>query len=213
VRVVAVGRADGNEEDLRQQAKNTAPRKLARFLDAVSYAPFVATSRVFDRLAEVDPADVALYSVSSWDGDMPEQPFVSDGSWAGDGKLSQHILGDANPVTWLRMLANNPLCQVSIARGFRGPNAHFVGGWTALEQALVAAEDDLLTGAAQAAIVVAYETRPGDWFQPSGSALTSALAVAFRAGGDDLDRLEEQESSKITALDVLERRFASQDAI
>jgi hypothetical protein len=122
--------------DLRDEARKLASRKVLRFLDAASMAPFVAAATVYHRAPVADPADVALYTVGGWDGDMPDQPFIPDGTREDDARLSRHILEEANPVTWLRMLSNNPLCQVSISEGFRGPNAHLVGGPDAVAQVL-----------------------------------------------------------------------------
>lgn len=185
MRVITSARAEGDEATLREMARSEASRKLVRFLDAVSYAPFVATAQAFAAVDGTDPADVGLYTVSAWDGDMPDQPFAPQDS-DDQVRLSRHILEEANPVTWLRMLSNNPLCQVSIAKGFRGPNAHFVGGSSALRHALAAAEDDLSSGASRVALVVAYETAAEDVHQPSGRALTHAVAVAFGPGAEPL---------------------------
>jgi hypothetical protein len=128
---------------------------------------------------------VALYTVGGWDGNMPDQPAPSDGTADGDAVVSRHILEVANPVGWLRMMSNNPLCQVSIAEGFRGPNAHLVGGPDALAQVLTVAAADLRGGAAQQAIVVAYDTAPRDRFAPSGRAPTTAVALSLVAAEYD----------------------------
>jgi 3-oxoacyl-(acyl-carrier-protein) synthase len=201
MRILTSTRVDGDEASLRAQARSEADRKLVRFLDAVSYAPFVATAQAFAALDGTDPAGVGLYTVSSWDGDMPDQPFVPEDA-DDDVRLSRHILEEANPVTWLRMLSNNPLCQVSIAKGFRGPNAHFVGGLAALRHALAAADDDLTSRAAQVALVVAYETSPEHVHEPSARALTHAVAVAFGTG-DDVLEMQATAPDGVTSTDAL----------
>jgi len=152
-RINACHRGAYNSGDLHHQARKLASRKVLRFLDASSLAPFVVTATVYHRDPVAAPEDVALYTVGGWDGDMPDQPAVSDGSAESDAGLSKHILEEANPVNWLRMLSNNALCQVSISEGFRGPNAHLVGGPEALEQVLTVAATDLLRGAANQALV------------------------------------------------------------
>ena len=196
--------------DLRVEVKQLASRKVLRFLDAASFAPFAMAVKVYRENPVCPPEDVALYTLSGWDGDMPDQPFTPDGSTAQDTELSKHILEDANPVVWLRMLANNALCQVSIAEGFRGPNAHFVGDAPALGHALAAAVDDLRSGAAGLALIVAYDPAPEARRNPSGRAPTRAAAIALTEGaGIDLtarlfeltDRVAATGGSALTAIE------------
>lgn len=206
-------------EDVRQQAKQLASRKVLRFLDAASYAPFAAAATVYRRNPVCAPEDVALYTVSGWDGNMPDQPFVPDGSAEQDAELSRAILEDANPVTWLRMLSNNPLCQVSIVEGFRGPNAHFVGDARALGHALAVAVADLRSGAARLALVVAYDPAPEDRLHPSGRAPTTAAALALTddTGSDVASRLlglvDEAAAREGSALSALEHCLADAAAV
>lgn len=202
-----------NPGDIRDRVRELASRKVSRFLDAASFAPFLAAASVYRRDPVAPPEDVALYTVGGWDGNMPDQPSLSDGSMASDAELSRHILEQANPVEWLRMLSNNSLCQVSIAEGFRGPNAHLVGGPDALGQVLAIAAADLRRGATRQALLVAYDTAPADRLNPSGRALTSAAALSLAPLADDVDaedalpRLFEAatkaEMSGDSALDVL----------
>jgi hypothetical protein len=199
-------------ETLPEQAKKLASRKLLRFLDAASTAPFVVAATLYHRAPLVPPADVALYTVGGWDGDMPDQPFTPDGSVEADAALSRSILEDANPVIWLRMLSNNALCQVSISEGFRGPNAHLVGGPETVGHALAAAAADIAGGAARQALVVAYDTRPEHRHHPSGRAPTRAAGLSLvEATGDDdlLPRLlacvDEASATAASALDLMIR--------
>lgn len=188
IQVAAVCSAAEQQEDVRGQVKALASRKILRFLDAVSYGPFAAIATAYRRNPVCPPEDVALYTVSGWDGDMPDQPFTTDGSRDEYARLSRHILEDANPTGWLRMLSNNALCQVSIVEGFRGPNAHFVGDASALAQALAAAAYDLRTGAAKLALVVAYDVAEADRNNPSDRAPSTAAAISLTAteGGTDV---------------------------
>ncbi|SDY99836.1 hypothetical protein SAMN05421504_108190 [Amycolatopsis xylanica] len=184
IQLIASRSTDSGE--LRDEVKKLASRKVLRFLDAASYSPYLAAARVYLENPVCAPEHVALYTVSGWDGDMPDQPFVPDGTAEDDARLSKHILEDANPVVWLRMLSNNALCQVSIAEGFRGPNAHFVGDAHALGHAFAVAAEDLRSGAAKLALVVAFDTADEDSEKPSGRAPTQAAAVSLAAGGTDV---------------------------
>jgi hypothetical protein len=192
VSVQVVSRYSSAEQatDLLEQAKKLGSRKIVRFLDVLSLPPFVAAATVYQRNPVAEPEHVALYTVSGWDGDMPDQPFVPDGTGADDARLSKHILEDANPVGWLRMLANNALCQVSIAQGYRGPNTHFAGGAPALGHAIATAAADLRRDASRLALVVAfdpvvYEHR----LHPSARAATKAAAIAIVRNEDGADEL------------------------
>jgi len=170
------------------ESRRLASRKVYRFLDGASLAPFVAAATVYARNPLCEPADVALYTVGGWDGDMPDQPFVPDGTATDDARLSRHILEEANPGGWLKMLSNNALCQVSIATGFRGPNAHLVGDAGALWQVLATAAQDLESGAATLAVLVAYDPRPGEEHLPSQRSATraAALSLSHEQGDSDL---------------------------
>lgn len=173
-----------DEQDLRALAKEFAPRKVLRFLDGASLAPFVAAATAYRRNPCCDPADVALYTVSGWDGAQPDPPFTPNGSAEDDARLGRHILEDANPTGWLRMLANNALCQVSIVEGFRGPNVHLVGDAQALWQALVTAGADLASGAAKLALVVAYDPPEDEQRNPSRRTSSRAAALALTTGAE-----------------------------
>lgn len=205
--------ADTTTEELRGRAREYASRKVLRFLDAASLAPFVAAASLYRRAPVAAPEDVALYTVGGWDGDMPDQPFVPDGSAEQDARLSRHILEGANPVDWLRMLSNNALCQVSISEGFRGPNLHLVGDAASAAQVISVAAADLAAGAAGQALVVAYDTRPEHRHHPSGRAPTRAAGLSLAPvpddGRDDLAPLLELADSLAgtsdSALDVVSR--------
>ncbi|HEX4227004.1 MAG TPA: hypothetical protein VHZ97_31870 [Pseudonocardiaceae bacterium] len=208
-RINASYRTPEDLAEVKSQVRDLTSRKILRFLDAASFAPFLAAAAVYRLDPTVRPEHVALYTVGGWDGDMPDQPFVSDGTADSDALISRHILEEANPVNWLRMLSNNPLCQVSISEGFRGPNAHLVGGPDALAQVLGVASADLAAGAAEQAIVLAYDTAPADRRKPSGRAPTSAAALSIvpTDGEDVLPRLFDladlAANGSDSALDVL----------
>ncbi len=206
------GPDDATEAELRELARAFAARKILRFLDRASLPAFIAASAVYQRSPDRDPADVAIYTVSGWDGAMPVPPFEPDGSAADDARLGRHILEDANPTGWLRMLANNALCQVSITQGFRGPNTHLVGDAETLRQALVTAAYDLASGLATLALVIAFDPPPGQQGAPSSQtrARASAVALALIDGPDELaglyaaaDRAAAAGSSALDALDGL----------
>jgi 3-oxoacyl-(acyl-carrier-protein) synthase len=204
------GPGGGTEEGLRESAREFTSRKILRFLDRASLPAFVAASVVYRRSPECDPADVAIYTVSGWDGAMPDQPFEPDGSARDDARLGLHILEGANPTGWLRMLANNALCQVSIAHGFRGPNAHLVGDAETLRQVLISAGCDLARGAAKLVLVVAFDPPPGQLGYPSSrtAARASAIALAVVSGPDELAGLcaaaDRAAGARAPALDTLD---------
>ncbi|MFG2830742.1 hypothetical protein ACGFWI_25260 [Streptomyces sp. NPDC048434] len=214
-RVNATYRSQDGPGDLREHAKKLTSRKVLRFLDAASMAPFVVTAALYRSDPAAEPKDVALYTVGGWDGDMPDQPFRSDGSADSDALISQNILEEANPVNWLRMLSNNALCQVSISEGFRGPNAHLVGGPDALEQVLAVAAADLRRGAAKQALIIAYDTDPEHRNHPSGRAPSAAAGLSLVAADEDdvlpalFDLAELEAATSDSALDVMHSCIAS----
>jgi hypothetical protein len=218
-RVNAVFDTATDPAPIRDRVRGLTSRKISRFLDAASFAPFLAAMSCYRADPAQPPEHVALYTVGGWDGNMPDQPSRSDGSPDSDALISRHILEEANPVDWLRMLSNNPLCQVSIAEGFRGPNAHLVGGPDALAQVLAVAATDLRRGAARQAIIVAYDTDRADRGNPSGRAPTSAAALSLvlddgeNDGEDMVSRLfdvaEEMAPGADSALDVLRACLAA----
>jgi hypothetical protein len=215
-------------DDLTALARRHANRKVRRFLDRASMPPFVAALEAFHRARSggngsngsdggnggdgdegYDPAEVGLFTVSSWDPTVPDPPFVDDGTAARRVALSRYVLETANPTSWLRMLTNNALCQASIAAGFQGPNAHAVGGATALRQALLVAAGVVNDRAAALAIVVAYDPPAGTENLPPDRAVTSAAAVALAPGGDDaVDLLAEAARKDGQAVEALDRGIA-----
>ncbi|MGP4115409.1 hypothetical protein ACTWP5_31485 [Streptomyces sp. 4N509B] len=210
---------------LREQARRLSSRKVLRFLDAASLAPFVVTATLYRADPAAEPDDVALYTLGGWDADIPDQPVVSDGSAASDAVVSRNILEETNPVTWLRMLSNNALCQVSISEGFRGPNAHLSGGPEVLRQVLAVAAEDLRRGAARQALIVAYDTVPEHRTSPSDRAPTAAAGLSLvplepdagaghdAPGGDALPRLFDLASDTAATSDsVLDVARACVDA-
>lgn len=187
-RINATCHSPDSPAEVHQRARKLGSRKVLRFLDAASLAPFQVAAAVYRLGPVAAPEDVALYTMGGWDGDMPDQPSESDGTAESDAVLGRHILEEANPVGWLRMLSNNALCQVSISEGFRGPNAHLVGGPDTVGQVLAMAATDLRRGFAGQALLVAYDTVPAQRTYPSSRAVTSAAALSL-APSDNEDAL------------------------
>lgn len=202
-------------DDVEAAAKAFAGRKIMRFLDAASGPPFVAALEAFRRAGDgagsIDPGEVALFTVGSWDPTIPDQPLVDDGTPESRQALSRHVLESANPTGWLRMLTNNALCQASIVAGFRGPNAHSVGGAWSLSQTLAIAAGTVSKGEAAAAIVVAYDTQPGDERLPPDRAVTRAASVVLAPGDGEADGLAvllDEAAGGGQAVDALDRGIA-----
>jgi len=153
-------------------------RKVIRFLDEVSAPPFIAAVESFRIAAAVSATETALFTISSWEAPpMLPPPFDVTAEIDVHRKLAEHY-ASANPRDALRCLPVNPLCQIAIALGIQGPNAHFVGDGDALMHALVLAETDLAVGAARAAIVVAFEAEG-----PDGPPQAMAVVVAASTNG------------------------------
>jgi hypothetical protein len=213
--------------DLLAEARTFASRKVLRFLDAASLPPFVAAHRAYQGRPSCPPDRVALFTVTGWDPTAPSAPFAVADDAAGRRALSQYFLEAADPTGWLRMMTNNALCQVSIAVGFRGPNAHFVGGADVLRQAIVVASQNLMQGSADLAIVVAFDPPAGHEHAPPATATTAAAAVSLRVvpaadavegdrGGTAGERLLAEvrsragvEPSPLTALGALDNGLAA----
>lgn len=186
--VNAACRCAGQRDVLHEQARKLASRKILRFLDSASLAPFVAAATLYRHDPVAAPEDVALYTMGGWDPDTPDQVMTTaDGTAESDARLSRRILEDADPLGWLRLMSNNALCQTAIAERFRGPNAHLVGGPDVLARVLAVAAADLRRGSARQALVIAYDTAPEDRHNPSDRARASAagLSLASAETGED----------------------------
>jgi hypothetical protein len=182
-----------------------------RFLDRTSLPPFIAAIEVYKRNPVCAPDDVALFTVSGWDPAVPDPPFAINDSLASLEQMSRFVYETVNPTRWLRGMSNNALCQAAIAGGFRGPNAHFVGGSSSLWQTLVLARQTLHERAAELTIVVAYDAPPVERREIPGQAHTGATAIGLMLSpnaaidaGALIDNARALASARLGAVDVLE---------
>ncbi|HEV3362082.1 MAG TPA: hypothetical protein VG247_35165 [Pseudonocardiaceae bacterium] len=153
-------------EDLAAHAKAGVPRKVSRLLERAFYAPFVAATELAKRVTDgPDAPDLerfALFSVSNWDPSIPIPDYAGQDAPDLVERLSHFYTHPANPTDWLRRMPNNPLCNVCITTGFRGPTMHYTGGADALAMMATVAISTLANETASAAILVAFDLPDGD---------------------------------------------------
>ena len=157
VRVVGVFGPDELPDDLSGYARENAHRKVNRLLERISLAPFVAGHSLYRRLPIGDPDRVALLTVSGWDPDTVE-PAPADGQLSA-AELSSFYLHPKGIGDYLQRMPNNPICQLSIAAGFRGPNVHYTGEVESLTLMATVAACHLLDGSADCAMLLAFDVR------------------------------------------------------
>lgn len=213
--IQAAVRPDELPEDLRARAKELGDRKILRLLDAASYAPFVAAveaCRLALSAGEASMDRVALFTVSSWDPSVPAPPFPLDEAPDLAHRLSRHFYQPENPSDWLRRMPNNPLCQVAIATGLRGPNMHFVGDASSLVLALAYTEQAFADDDADLALVVAYDQADGGRHLTPELGPSRAAAVALARSGTGGRALVDAVSAAppgALALDALDAALAA----
>lgn len=182
-------------EDQRAFAKGIADRKVMRFLDMVSLPAFVASCVLLDVAGEAPANRKGLFTISAWEADVTASAELAAG---GAERLVKHYLEESNPTDWLRAMPNNALCQVAIVTGLRGPNAHFVGGGAVTMHALTIAMQALDDGAADLAVVVAFD-QLGTADEPA-----SAAGVVLGTGGGAALSIEDAAAARdMTALDAM----------
>jgi 3-oxoacyl-(acyl-carrier-protein) synthase len=160
VAVLAAASSGSLPEDLRAAAKAAgAPRQVVRFLDGMALPAFVAGTAALDRAGVSDGERCGVFTVSGWDPDQ-HQPDVDDEP-ASYRTVARHYITTASPMTWLRKMVNNVLCQLAMVRDLRGPNNHAVGGSDALAAILALGQRAIATGAADHVLIVAYDAPPG----------------------------------------------------
>jgi hypothetical protein len=160
VGIVAAIASDDLPDDLRAAAKAAgAPRQVARFLDGMALPAFVAGVAALDAAGVTDGERCGLFTVSGWDPDQP-QPEIGDEP-ASYTTVARHYITTASPMTWLRKMVNNALCQLAMTRDLRGPNNHVVGGTGALAAVLTLGQRAIEGGAADDVLIVAYDAPVG----------------------------------------------------
>jgi hypothetical protein len=155
VQVIGVFAPDELPDDLYRYAKENAHRKVNRLLERISLAPFAAGLSLYRRLPIGDPDRVALMTVSGWDPGT-HQPEPAGGQLS-EAELSNFYLHPKGIGDYLQRMPNNPICQLSIAAGFRGPNVHYTGGVESLTLMATVAASHLLDGSADCAMLLAFD--------------------------------------------------------
>lgn len=165
-------------DDLRAAAKAAgATRQVTRFLDGMALPAFVAGVTALDAAHVTDGERCGLFTVSGWDPDQP-QPDIGDEP-ASYITVARHYITTASPMTWLRKMVNNALCQLAMTRGLRGPNNHVVGGTGALAAVLALGQWAVESDAADYVLIVAYDTPVGHEsdFEVDGQACAVVLGI------------------------------------
>ncbi|MGH3548696.1 MAG: hypothetical protein ACRDQU_11425 [Pseudonocardiaceae bacterium] len=192
IRVVGALGAGELPDDLRRYARENAHRKVNRLLERVSLAPFAAGLSLYRHqpIGELDR--VALLTVSSWDPDTPEpEPVAAQPS---EAELSSFYLHPKGVGDYLQRMPNNPICQLSIAGGFRGPNVHYTGEVDSLALMTVVAASHLVDGNADCALLVAFDVADEHRHLLPDTVDSTAAAVLLAPAGaspDDLGGVSE----------------------
>ncbi|MFI2189696.1 hypothetical protein [Streptomyces sioyaensis] len=176
-------------EDLKQRSKAGVPRKVSRLLERAFYAPFVAAIELADRAKTIDSSldleRFALFTVSNWDPSIPIPDFAVEDDPNIVQRLSHFYTHPANPTDWLRRMPNNPLCNIAITTGFRGPTMHYTGGADSLSLLSTVALSTLANGSASAAMIVAFDLAAGEehLLAEEGDSAASAVLLGARQAG------------------------------
>lgn len=197
-------------EDLRKHAKRGVPRKVGRLLERAFYAPFIAATSLHERLEEgTDLERFALFTVGNWDPSIPMPDFAEEESPDRLERMSHFYTHPANPTDWLRRMPNNPLCNICITTGYRGPTMHYTGGAESLSLLTTVAISTLTNGSAGGAMIVAFDLPHGREHQLADESGSSATAVVISPGdeGPDARALADTASANPgdTAVSVMER--------
>lgn len=178
--------SDELPEDLAASAKAGVPRKVSRLLERAFYAPFVAAMELNRRVLQTpNPPDIerfALLTVSNWDPSIPIPDFADEQSDDVVERMSHFYTHPANPTDWLRRMPNNPLCNICITTGYRGPTMHYTGGADSLSMLSTVATSMLANGSASAAMMVAFDLPEGSESQLAELSGSSAAAVLLGSG-------------------------------
>ena len=187
IRVVGAFGADELPDDLRRYARENAHRKINRLLERVSLAPFAAGLSLYRRQPIGEPDRVALLTVSGWDPDTPEpEPVATQPS---EAELSGFYLHPKGVGDYLQRMPNNPICQLSIAGGFRGPNVHYTGEVDSLALMTAVAASHLVDGNADCALLVAFDVADEHRHLLPDTVDSAAAAVLLAPTGASADDL------------------------
>lgn len=212
--VVAALGADELPEDLVEYSKKASQRSVRRLLDRTFYAPYVAAVELNRRYGQGDLERFALFTVSSWDPSVPVPDYAEVESEDRIERLSHFYTHPANPTDWLRRMPNNPICNIAITTGFRGPCMHYIGGADSLSMITSVAISTIADGTADVAMVVAYDMPDGEHHLLAHEGDSSAAAVVLAKGdgtrkAGQLVRSAANHPAGTTALDAMQDYIAS----
>ncbi|MFS8099443.1 hypothetical protein LFM09_20165 [Lentzea alba] len=183
--VVAALGSDELPEDLVDYSKKASQRAVRRLLDRTFYAPYVAAVELHKQYGQGDLEKFALFTVSSWDPSVPVPDYAEVEAEDRIERLSHFYTHPANPTDWLRRMPNNPICNIAITTGFRGPCMHYIGGADALSMITTVALSTIADGTADVAMVVAYDMPDGEHHLLAHEGDSSAAAVVLAKGAGD----------------------------
>lgn len=173
-------------DNLTERAKAGVPRKVSRLLERAFYAPFVAAMELAGQVNhDTNPPDIerfALFTVSNWDPSIPIPDYAGEDSPDSVERLSHFYTHPANPTDWLRRMPNNPLCNICITTGFRGPTMHYTGGADSLSLLATVALSTLANGSASVVTLVAFDVPDGDESLLAEQSSSAAAAVLLGRG-------------------------------
>jgi len=157
-------------------------RHVVRFLDGMALPAFVAGTQALDAAGVEDGERCGLFTISGWDP-THYQPELEPDEASGYTTVARHYITTASPLAWLRKMVNNPLCQLSITRGLRGPNNHVVGQAPGLALVLTLAGLAIDAGDADRMLIVAFDAPAGHAsdHEVDGSAAALVLGPADQA--------------------------------
>ncbi|OYV54416.1 MAG: 3-oxoacyl-ACP synthase [Legionella sp. 21-45-4] len=112
------------------------------------------------REAEVFNQDTAVYVGSPGNKYYQQYDFLSLLAASGDDMsvFAERLFSEVHPMWLLRILPNNVLAYTGITYGFKGENHNIVNHVAGGLQAILEAVHAIQSGAAQRAVVVAYDT-------------------------------------------------------
>jgi hypothetical protein len=172
VRVSDVVGSDELPEDPRGYAKANCGRKVFKMLDRMAIPPFVAGLLLHQRHEWAIPDRVGVYTISGWDPATPAPAGPAAALTPADFYLHPPGVTD-----YLRRMPNNAICQMAITTKMRGPNVHFVGGADSLALLTSLAAAAISDGAADAAVITAFDPPDADRAALPDDA--DAIAAAF----------------------------------
>lgn len=173
-------------EDLKKSAKASVSRKVNRLLERALYPPVIAAVELRRRAGEsVDDDRFAAFTVSNWDPAIPIPDYAHSDDPGLIERLSHFYMHPADPLDWLRRFCNNPVCNIGITTGTRGPAMHYVGGADSLAMLTTVAISALANDSASMAVITAFDLPAGAESMLASQSDSRAAAVLVGPGTGD----------------------------